>query len=216
MTKDTLFSLLDEMSLPDSVINTLEAPQWRFWKREEHIKGNEVFHHLREFIERRTQKSETEIRENAYAVLAKLLLKTFEPEHCQFLVDRLNAETNKYVLHTMLSGIGCLPLSEGIDISAIVACSKSGEWMVRHSAIMALGKSNTDASREAVRYWVRQVDEKQYKFELMYANAVLGAIGEPGDLVLLEKHIHSRIPDVKDSAIYAINNIRQRFAMPPE
>lgn len=213
MTKDTLFNLLDEMSLPDTVIDRLEAPLWCFWKREEQIKGNEVFWHLREFIEDRKEKSETEIRENAYAVFAQLLLKTFEAEHCQFLIDRLKSETNKYVLHTMLSGIGRLPLSDSIDISAIVACSKSSEWMVRHSAIMALGKSDTDASREAVRYWVRQEDEKQYKFELIYANAALGAIGEAHDLDLLEKHVRSRVPDVKDSAIYAVNNIRKRFVI---
>lgn len=78
---------------------------------------------------------------------------------------------------------------------------------------MALGKSNTNTSREAVRYWVKQADEKRHKFELIYANAALGNIGEPSDIALLEQHIHSRIPDVKDSSIYAINNIKQRFAL---
>ena len=135
--------------------------------------------------------------------------------HCQYLVDRLKVETNKYVLHTILSGISRLQSAEGIDVSAIVECSKHNEWMVRHTAIMALGKSNTDASREAVRYWVEQKDEKQHKFEIIYANASLGYIGEPSDTTLLEQHIHSRIPDVKDSAIYAINNINQRFGMNP-
>jgi len=50
---------------------------------------------------------------------------------------------------------------------------------------------------------------------LIYANAALGYIGEPSDTALLEQHIHSRIPDVKDSAIYAINNINQRFNVNP-
>lgn len=215
MTRDELYILLDEMALPDKIINTLDASRWRFRKNKEHVRQNEAFSLLREYIELKTNRSDTKMRENAYSVFAKLLLKTFEPEHCQFLIDCLKIETNKYVLHTILTGISCLQLPSDIDISAIIACSKKDEWLVRHNAIMALSQSNTDASREAVRYWVMQEDEKQYKFELIYANAALGYIGEIGDIDLLEQHIHSRIPDVKDSAIYAINNIRQRFGMNP-
>lgn len=215
MTKDMLFNLLDELSLPDNIIRKLDAPHWCIWKKKKHIKGTEVFQVLREFIELRSEKSDTEVRENAYAVSAKLLHKTFDPDFCQFFIGRLEVETNKYVLHTILDGIKQLRLPEALDIGAIVTCSKSGEWLVRHSAIMALGSSSTDTSREAVRYWVKQEDEKQCKFELIYANAVLGYIGEPGDIDLLTQHISSRIPDVKDSAIYAIDNIKKRYGMAP-
>jgi len=211
MTKDELFTLLDALSLPDSIISRLDTPKWCFWKRKDQIREDEVLFLLREYIAQRTKQADKKVRENAYCVFAKLLLRTCEQEHCQFLIDRLKVETNKYVLHTMLSGISCLQLPEGIDVSPIVACSKNDEWMVRHSAIMALGKANTAASREAVRYWAAQKDEKQHKLEIMYANAALGYIGEPSDIALLEQHIDSRIPDVKDSAIYAINNIKQRL-----
>ena len=211
MTKDNLFNLLDEMSLPDTVINMLNTPHWRFWRKEEHLKRNEVFYCLREFIELRSQKSDKNIRENAYVVLAKLLLETFESECCQFLIDRLMVETDKYVLHTMLNGIRRIQFPADLDITAIIECSQSGEWLVRHNAIMVLGNLNTDDSREAIRYWVKQENQKQYKFELFYANAALGYIGEPSDITLLEKHTHSRIPDVKNSAIYEINNIKHRF-----
>ncbi len=215
MTKDELYILLDELSLPDSIIGRLDAPMWRFWKWKDQIRGNEVFFLLREYIERRTKQADIKARENAYSVFAKLLFRTFELEHCQFLVDCLKVETNKYVLHTMLSGISRLQLPEGVDVSSIVECSKNDEWMVRHTAIMALGKSNTDVSRKAVRYWVEQKNVKQLKFEIIYANSALGYIGEPSDTALLEQHIHSCIPDVKDSAIYAINNIKKRFGINP-
>ena len=213
MTKDNLFALLDEMSLPDSVICMLNAPHLRFWKKEEHIKRNEVFRCLQEFIELRSRKSDKNIRENAYTVSAKLLLESFDLEHFQFLIDRLNIETDKYVLSTILNGIRRIQFPADINIDAIVACSRSDDWLVRHNAIMTLGRSNTDTSREAIRYWVRQTDEKKNKFELFYANAVLGYIGEPSDVTILEQHIHSRIPDVKNSAINAINSIKQRFSM---
>ena len=211
MTKEELYNLLDEVSLPDSIISRLDAPKWQFWKRKAHIKGNEIFPFLREYIEQKNKKSDTKIRENSYTVLVMLLLKNMEPAYCQFLIDRLNIETDKHVLHTMLSWISRLQLPVDIDITAITARSKSDEWLVRQSAILALSRSDTDTSREAVRYWVAQEDERKYKFELIYANAALGYIGELCDIDLLERHTHSPIHDIKDSSIYAIDNIRQRL-----
>lgn len=213
MTKDELFNLLDEMSLPDSVIDRLDVPKWRFWSRENEIREKEAHFLIREYIGLRGKKTDTKRRENVYALLAKLLRENMDPVSCQFLIDCLKRETNKNALHTILDGISHLHLPSGTDISAIIACSKSSEWLVRHGAIVALGASNTDASREAVRYWVQQEDEKQNKYELIYAQASLGNIGTEADIPLLERHSNSRIRDVKDSAAYAIENIRHRLGL---
>jgi len=48
MTKDELYNLLDELSLPDSIISRLDTPEWRFWKRKDQIRENEIFLLLRE------------------------------------------------------------------------------------------------------------------------------------------------------------------------
>lgn len=216
MTKDELYILLDELSLPDNVIDRLDAPKWCFWKRADQIREHEALFLIREYIEQWAKRVDEKVRENTYSIFAKLLLRTFEPEPCQFLIDRLKVETNKYVLHTILNGISCLQLPEDIDISAIVECSKNDDWIVRHTAIMALSRSKAAVSRDAVRYWVNQTDERQYKYEIMYANAALGYIGEPSDITLLSQHIHSRIPDVKNSAIYAIDTIKHRYERNPQ
>lgn len=213
MTKEEFFKLLDEESLPDRILDLLDAPRWRFRRREARIKEQEVLPLLREYLEHRTNKSDTKLRENAYRVFAKYLLTNFDPVHCQFLIHRLEMETDKYVLDAMLTSIARLKLPDSVDIAPIAACSRSEAWQVRHSAIQALAASRTEVSREAVRYWVRQEDEKRNQFELIYANAALGYIGEPDDILLLEQHIHSHIRDVKDSALYAIHNIRQRFGL---
>ncbi len=213
MTKDELYRSLDELSLPESIIGRLGASKWCFWKRKEQVGENDMFPLLREYITKRAGKANTKARGNAYALLAKLLNRRMDLEFCQYLVDRLEEESNKHVLCTMLFGISRLQMPDNIDVAAMIVCSNSEEWMVRHNGIIALGASNTPASREAVRYWVRQADEKKYKFELIYANASLGFIGEPCDITLLEQHVNSRIRDVKDSAIYAVNNIRERFKL---
>lgn len=211
MTKEELYRNLDEMSLPDRILDLIGAPCWRFWQRKLQMKEQEVLPFLREYLQCRDHKSDTQLRENAYGLFAKCLEQNFDSAHCQFLIDRLEAESDKNILHTILSGIGRLELPSDIHIAPIVDCIKSEKWLVRHSAIQALAASDTEASREAVRYWVLQEDEKRYKYELIYGNATLGGIGTPDDIALLERHVHSRIRDVRDSAMYAINNIRQRF-----
>ena len=208
--KEEFCKLLDEMTSPDRVIDLLHAPNWRFWQKPQKIDEGQLFYILREYIETRTKKEDTHIRENTYLVLGKLLLRAMEPEHCQFFIDRLAEENDKYVLHSMLGCISRLRIPPEVNISELAACSRSDQWLVRHSAIQALGASDSEASREAVRYWVRHTDEKKFKFELIYANAVLGYIGVAEDIMLLENHIHSRIRDVRDTAAYAVENIRKR------
>ena len=45
MTKDELYNLLDELSLPDSIIGRLDAPKWCFWQRKGQIQENEALTH---------------------------------------------------------------------------------------------------------------------------------------------------------------------------
>ena len=213
MKKDELHTLLDEMSSPDHIIDLLDAPKWP-WAKKNHLNEDELFPLLRDFILSRSSKPETKIRENAYSILGKLLSRMMKAEYCQFLIDSLDRESDKTVQHTILTCLSRLQFSVELDITPIVACSQNEAWQVRHSAIMALGASDTDAAREAVRYWVRQEDEKQYKLEIIYANAALGYIGNADDIALLEKHAHSRIRDIKDSAIYAIDQIRRKGEKP--
>lgn len=213
MKKSELYTLLDEMTSADHIIDLLKAPKWP-WTKKHHLNEDELFPLLKEFIISRSSKAETQIRENAYSILGKLLFRMMETEYCQFLIDSLNRESNKTVRATILACLSRLQLSSELDITPIVTCSQNDAWQVRHSAIMALGASDTDTARKAVRYWVCQEDEKQYKFEIIYANAALGYIGDVDDIALLEKHSRSRIRDVKDSSIYAIDQIRRKGEKP--
>lgn len=110
----------------------------------------------------------------------------------------------------MLDGIAPLHIPDDVDLSLLIECTRSGQWLVRHSAINALSASNAECSREAARYWVSQSDEKTYKYEIIYANSVLGSIGDSKDVDLLERHIDSDIVDVKESALFAIKSIEAR------
>lgn len=168
---------------------------------------------LRELIRENDSKAGAEIREKAYYVMGSLLKNTMEPSCCQFLIDQLKNESDKYILSSMLTQIQWLHIPDEVDIEPMIECSQSSAWLIRDDAINALRASDSDRSREAVRRWVRQTDEKTYKYELIYAHASLGFIGMPEDIELLETHTHSRIRDVRDTANYAIGNIKARFGL---
>lgn len=216
MTKDALYSLLEEMTPGTSFTDSSNDPAWFAHRRAEQLEDKRLLTLLCEIIEGRSKKAEKEIRRNAYFVMGRILSKTEEPVYCQFLVDCLRRETDRYVLAAMLDGIGRLRLSPEVNVEAIIECSQNPKWLVRHSAIHALRSSDTEVSREAVRYWVRQEDEKKYKYELIYAHEALGEIGTEADISLLERHIHSRIRDVRDTARCAIDTIQKNSIRRPE
>jgi len=209
MNKEQLYILLQEMTPGDTLIDSVNRA-WHSHRRAEQLSDAGLLDLLREIIEEHNLKKEKEIRRNAYFVMSKLLLKTENREYAQFLVECLNRETDRYVLGAMLDGIGWLKLPPDVDIAPVIACGKSEKWLIRHSAIYALRASDTEESREALRCWLRQEDEKKYKFELIYANAAMGVVGRTEDIRLLEKHASSRIRDIRDSANFAIEAIRSR------
>ena len=166
-----------------------------------------LFPLLREIIE---EQADAQIRRNAYFQMGKLLRRSMDVEYCRFFLARLEQETDKYVLADMLKGLGELTLPPEMGIDPIIALTRHENWMIRHQAIAALKASNTDASREAARYWAGQADEKEYRFELVYAHAALSEIGTAEDAQLLGKPANSRLQDVKSSARYAIDRIQRR------
>ncbi len=47
-----------------------------------------------------------------------------------------------------------------------------------------------------------------FAYEMIYANASLGRIGNAEDIPLIEKHLHSRSPGIRESARFAIERIK--------
>lgn len=155
---------------------------------------------------------EKKLRRNVYAVMGSILRNKMTETNCQYLIDRVGIETDRYLLSAILGQIAELSVPEGVRMDSVIQCSRSGDWLVRHSAVRALQASDSEPCREAARYWTGQTDEKKYQFEMIYANASLHKIGVPEDISLLERHTQSRIRDVRDSALFAIEAIKKKYA----
>lgn len=210
MNEEQLYELIGRMTVREQMVNSDESISWHAYREAEKISDASVFPLLMKIVEDNRQKKQKKIRAAAYFIIGKVLLQTFSREACEFLIRQLETETDRNILSRILDRIKDLKLPADVDISLIIACTKHDKWDVRHSAIYALGASDTAESKEALAYFLNQEDENKYNYEITYANAALGRIGTKEDIPLLEKHMNSRKHDMRDSARFAIQRINDR------
>ena len=150
------------------------------------------------------------LRKAQYLAMGDLLEENMVPEICQFFLDRLAQETDKYVLDAMLLALSKLTIPPQVKLDALIACTTHGELLVRRSAIYALRASDTEASREVLRSWLRRKKEKVTRIEMTYVLAAMGSVGQAEDLPLLERYLQWDTLDVRRAAQIAIDRIREK------
>jgi len=219
MDKTELLGLIAKINTKDEhfIIST-ETTSWKARRKAETLTDPLLFPLLQEIIEEHDgkKKDRREIRNAAYFIFGRLMQASFEEDACAFFLHRLGVETDKYILSSMLDRVHdwwrpsgkAIPVS--LDISNILTLAKDDRNLVRHSAIHALGACPREESRNVLRYYLLQEDEKAYQYEIYYANIAMQGIGEPEDIPLLKRFLKSRRPDIKITAQYAIQFIQER------
>ena len=194
-----------------------ETVSWMALREAETLADPALFPLLREAItgnEGRV-KGKREVRRAAYFIYGRLMEQVFSPAEVPFFLGRLTVETDKYLLSALLDRVADwgrkgLLLPGGMDFSPILALTADQRRNVRHDALRALSACPGEESRRACAFYLGQVDEKTYQYEMYYANIALQTIGRPEDIPLLERFLKSRRPDLKLTAQYAIRYIQER------
>lgn len=208
MDEDKLYDLIARMTIKEQLTSSEESVSWNAYREAERISDETVYPILKKIIEENHKNKA--VREAAYVIIGYSLRNIFNKEACIFLIQRLGEETDKYVVACILDKLARIHIPEDIDMSLVIKCSQNDKWLIRHSALNALGSSSTHANREALLFFINQEDEKKYEYEIIYANASLGSIGSKEDIPFLEKHVKSRKRDIRDSARFAIDRIKER------
>lgn len=221
MEKNELLELIARINTKDEQFtNSTETIQWKALREAETLTDPALFPLLQEIIEahKGKQKKTRDIRGAAYFIFGRLMQVSFNQNACAFFLQQLAIETNKYILSAMLDRVrdwrqlSGKTIPDNLDISPILTLTKHDQHLVRHSAIRALSACPRKESRDALRYYLNQEDEKAYQYEIYYANIAMQSIGEPEDIPLLERSLKSRRPDLKITAQYAIQYIKERNA----
>ncbi len=206
ITDAHLMELIEKMGKKERVHSSAESDSFKAYREAETINDPTVFPKLLE-IAMKEGKANKSMRSEVYSFIAIVLENVFNEEACQFLVNQVEKEKDKSVRARLLYLISCLSVSDNIDISPLVICSKSDNSRVRCDALRALGAFSSEEAKDALAYYLVQDYEKKYKYEILYAVASLGRIGTSSDVPLLEKWLSSKNSDIKSAASYAINRI---------
>lgn len=208
MNEDKIYDLIARMTIKEHATSSKESVSWNAYREAERISDETVYPILMRIIEENHKNKA--IREAAYVIMGYSLRNIFNKEACIFLIQKLDEETYMQGVTSILESLACIHIPEDIDMSLVIKCSQNDKWQIRHSALSALGSSATHANRDALLYFINQEDEKKYEYEIIYANASLGKIGLKEDIPYLEKHIKSRKRAISDSALFAIDRIKER------
>lgn len=208
MNKEYLYDLISRMTIQEHVTSSEESISWHAYREAERISDETVYPVLMKIVEENPKSNK--VRRASYTIIGYCLRNAFNKEACVYLIQRLGVESNKYVVESILDGLARICIPDDVDMSLVIKCSQNEKWQIRHSAINALGSSATQTNRDALLFFVNQEDEKKYSYEITYANASLGKIGLKDDIPFLEKHIKSRKRDIRDSAVFAIERIKER------
>lgn len=176
---------------------------WIATREAEKLTEEKYIGQLINFIEKEKNKKK---RDNAYFVLSKIAKNLDNLEATQYLISRIQKETDKYVLMSMLDRIADLNKPQGTDLKNIIVATENEKWQVRHSAIGALKKTNDEIAETQV---INILNNTEDKFNIIYCISTLSNIGTENALPHLEKHLTSRTRDIKsgaDSVIKAIIN----------
>jgi len=177
---------------------------WKALREAEKITNPDFIPQLMTFIENEKDKDK---RDKAYFILGQIAKNIDDKTTGQFLINRIEKETDKYVISSMLGVLANVIKPKGTDFTPLIAATKDDRWLVRQKSIQAFAKSEDEIAEATL---IDFLDTSEDPYELIYSNATLNKIGTPKAISHLEKHLKSRKRDVKLSAKFAIDEIKKR------
>ena len=177
---------------------------WKALREAEKVEDAAYIPQLIAFIDNQKDKKK---RDRAYFLLGHIAKNTSDLKALQYLISRINQETDKYIISALLDRIAAIKKPIGTDLQPLIQATKSDKWLIRHSAIQSLKNASDSVAETAL---IEILIDSDDPYDLTYANATLNKIGTLRAIPFLEKHLKSRKRDVKDSAKYAIEEIKKR------
>lgn len=177
---------------------------WKALREAEKVETVNFIPQLISFIDNEKDKKK---REKAYFLLGHIVKNTNKTTALNYLIQRVEKETDKYIVASLLDRIADIEKPVGTELQPLFNAIKSDKWLVRYSAIQSLNNSSDPLSETTL---IEIIDNSDDPYNLIYSNATLNKIGTLRAIPHLEKHLKSRKRDVQNSARFAIEEIMKR------
>ena len=213
MNKQQLLNLLNEMAgdglvyIEEKGYSTSEgAPAWNATRAAEKLDHIALIPILSNLLLKAKKESE---KQDIYYALGNIGVNTGDLRVVDILLKRLEVEKSKYTLECILSQLS--KQKEVPDCAPILQFIDDPRWLVRQSAIEALGKCNSSIAEEAV---IRIITTSQDEYDLSYAIRTLNNLKATGSIPYLIPLMKHPKDDVKCSTLYFLNKFGDSALLP--
>jgi HEAT repeat protein len=201
--RTSLVDLIARMTVRDENVNS-DQSSWHAHREAEALSDAYLINELAEYVQR---ESKQDCRRAAYFILGKLGEKFPASECAAILVAQAKKEKNKYVLATLLDALAHVSKPSDLDLTPVYALLADEGWLVRHSAIQSLKRTNSPKVEDIILHVLETTSDP---YDLVYCQATLNEIGSAKAIPFIAKNLKSRKRDVKDPAQLAIEAIEAR------
>lgn len=160
-------------------------------------------------IERIRIERKKDIRRDFYFILGHIGRNTGDIRAAKALLSQLAVETDKYILDSLFTALGrqrILP-----SCSDIIPFTRDSRWLVRQTAISALGSCPLPEAEETL---IAILNFSSDHLDLTYASAALGKIGTKRAIPALMRMLDASTEDVKTSSLAALTQIGDVSILP--
>lgn len=152
-------------------------------------------------------------RNSAYFILGHIAKNTKSEKATHYLISRIDKEDDKQVLSSLLDRIQYLEKPSDTNISPIIEATKSKEWTIRRSAILALKRTQHKAAEQTLLNFITNMGDED-EHDLWYINTTLADIGTKDSIPYLLPLIDHRKQDVSATALQAIMVLSGKSELP--
>lgn len=220
MTKNEILDLLKRMMTVEYGLISNQTTSWKAHKEADNLSDRNLLPILYEIVNENEGKDKQKqfLRSRCYYIIGQITKKAFEHQDAVYVFRQLKNEIkNNDALSALVDIIyfwwqrdANIFVPTDIDITPLIEIATTKRGGLKYLAIEALGNCPTKESREILRGYLTQEDEKKYKEEIRSSNIALQRNGEPEDIPYLERFLKSRMPNSKITAQYAIKYIKER------
>ncbi|TRZ40222.1 HEAT repeat domain-containing protein [Niallia circulans] len=207
MNQIQLQYLINEMDGADTIYNEADgtytsegAPSWNAYRKAEALTDTNCISYLIDMFKTSNKES---VKRNIYFALGCLGANTGDKRVVDFLLKQLDKETNKHTLERILMSIEEQEVIP--DAASIIKCLDDERWLVRHSAISALGKfKSTDVVEDAL---IEVIRKSQDEYDLYYALGSLSNMGSAKSIPYILPLLTNTKGEVRRSAVCALASL---------